>query len=234
MTKRRRIAYIPARSGSKGVPRKNVKMLCGKPLLGWMVQAALDTGLFDRVMVSTDSEEFARIAESCGAWVPFLRDPEFAKDITSTIEAVCSDTVRLSQLGETYDVFCLLQPTSPLCRAEDIIGAMELFERVGAGVVSIVRSKAKPTIMRRLEADGRVCPILSSRQILRRQEEPVFYELNGAVYINAWSEITPSLKFGYNPYGYEMSSISSIDIDSEEDFLIAEKYLQMRIDGLTM
>ena len=104
--KLRRIAYIPARSGSKGVPQKNIMPLCGKPLLGWIVQAALGTGLFDRVMVSTDSEEFAHVAESCGAWVPFLRDPQFAKDSTPTIETICSDKERLEGIGEKFDVFC--------------------------------------------------------------------------------------------------------------------------------
>ena len=90
----RRLAYIPARSGSKGIPKKNIRPLCGKPLLGWMVDAAKKTGLFDQVMVSTDSEEFAEIARQCGAWVPFLRDPSVAKDTTSTIDTVCSDKAR--------------------------------------------------------------------------------------------------------------------------------------------
>ena len=109
MVKTRRIAYIPARSGSKGVPKKNIRMICGKPLLGWMVQAAIDTGLFDKIMVSTDSREFADVAEACGAWVPFLRDQNVATDSASTIEAICSDKLRLERMGEVFDIFCLLQ-----------------------------------------------------------------------------------------------------------------------------
>ena len=225
----RRLAYIPARSGSKGIPKKNIRPLCGRALLGWMVEAALNTGLFDRVMVSTDTEEFAEVARSCGAWVPFLRDPEVAKDTSSSIETVCSDKARLEELVERFDTFCLLEATSPLCRPEDIAGAVALFERVHAGVVSLVRSKARPMIMRTLDTEGRATPILESRQILRRQDEPVFYQLNAAIYINAWEELSPDLKFGYNPYGYVMDEISSIDVDSIEDFERAERYLKERM-----
>lgn len=225
----RRMAYIPARSGSKGIPKKNIRPLLGRPLLGWMVEAAQKSGLFDRIMVSTDSEEFAEVARSCGAWVPFLRDSAVAKDTTSSIETVCSDKARLEAMGEKFDTFCLLQATAPLCRPEDIAGAMALFERAKAGVVSVVRSAAKPMIMRIVDADGKATPILSSRDILRRQDEPVFYQLNGAIYINRWEELTPELKFGYNPYAYVMDETSSIDIDTEEDFAQAECILRTRL-----
>lgn len=225
----RRLAYIPARSGSKGIPKKNIRPLLGKPLLGWMVEAAQKTGLFDRIMVSTDSEEFAEVARKCGAWVPFLRDPAVAKDTTPSIETVCSDKARLEAMGETFDTFCLLEATSPLCRSEDIAGAVALFEKVKAGVVSVVRSKARPMIMRTVDADGKATPILASRQILRRQDEPVYYQLNAAIYINRWDELAPDLKLGYNPYAYVMDEISSIDVDHIEDFELAEKYLRERL-----
>ena len=224
----RRIAYIPARSGSKGIPKKNIRPLCGKPLMGWMIEAALKTGLFDRVMVSTDTEEFAAVARQCGAWVPFLRDPAVAKDTTPSIETVCSDKARLEAMGEAFDTFCLLEATSPLCRSEDIAGAIALHERVMAGVVSVVRSKARPMIMRRLDEEGRAKPILASRQILRRQDEPIYYQLNAAIYINNWSELTPELKLGYNPYAYVMDEVSSIDVDSIDDFRFAEQCIRER------
>jgi len=224
----RRIAYIPARSGSKGIPKKNILPLCGKPLLGWVVDAAASTGLFDRIMVSTDTEEFADVAIGCGAWVPFLRDAAVAQDSTPAIDTVCSDKARLESMGESFDTFCLLQPTSPLCRPEDISGAIALHEEKGAGVVSIVRTRARPMIMRRLDGQGHAVPILESREALRRQDEPVFYQLNGAIYVNAWAEIGPDLKFGYNPFGYVMDEISSIDVDSLEDLAVAERYLRER------
>ena len=222
------LAYIPARSGSKGIPRKNIRPLGGRPLLAWILEAAAKTGLFERIMVSTDSEEFAAVARECGAWVPFLRDPSVAQDSTPTIDTVCSDKARLEAMGETFDVLCLLEATTPLCRPEDIAGAIALYEEKRAGVVSLVRTHARPMIMSRLDEQGRAIPILESRDVLRRQDEPAFYQLNWAIYINAWDEIGPDLKFGYNPFGYVMDEISSVDVDSLDDFALAERLLMER------
>lgn len=226
----RRIAYIPARSGSKGIPKKNIKELCGRPLLGWVVKAALDSGLFDRVMVSTDSEEFAEVARKCGAWVPFLRDPEVAKDTTSSIETVCSDKRRLEEIGEVFDTFCLIQPTAPLCRAVDIIEAVKMFEsKATDGVVSVVRTSIRPTLLRKVGEDGKCETIISNTQVLRRQDEGSICMVNGALYINRWIDVNLDLKLAYNPYAYIMDEISSIDIDNIEDFAIAEKHLKARL-----
>lgn len=225
----RRIAYIPARAGSKGIPKKNIRPLCGKPLLGWMVEAALNTGLFDRVMVSTDTDEFAEVARSCGAWVPFLRDPAVAMDTTPSIDTVCSDKRRLESMSETFDALCLLQPTSPLCGPDHIRGAMALFERVGAGVVSVRRSQVRPSLLRTVGRDGRSMPLLDSATVLRRQDEAGMCEVNGAIYINAWEEVTPTLRQALNPYAYIMDDASSIDIDTLEDFEMAEQLISERI-----
>ena len=229
----RRIAYIPARSGSKGIPKKNIRPLCGKPLMGWMIDAALKTGLFDRVMVSTDTEEFAEVARSCGAWVPFLRDPAVAKDTTSSIETVCSDKARLEAIGETFDTLCLLQPTSPLCRAEDISGAVALHEHEKAGVVSIARSKARPILLRIMDGKGHAIPLVDDLHVSRRQDDPFVYEINGAIYVNSWDEVSPALKPFCNPFGYVMDAASSIDIDEECDFEIAERILRSRDEKCT-
>lgn len=229
----RRIAYIPARSGSTGILKKNIRPLCGKPLMGWMIDAALKTKLFDRVMVSTDTEEFADVARQCGAWVPFLRDPAVAKDTTSSIETVCSDKARLEMLGETFDVFCLLQPTSPLCQTKDIEGAIALQERVKAGVVSVFRTNTRPILFRTMDENGRLSPLTGQQHVLRRQDDSAVYELNGAIYINSWAELTPALKFGYNPYGFVMDVESSVDIDDDRDFELAERILRSRDEKRT-
>lgn len=225
----RRLAYIPARSGSKGVPDKNIRALCGKPLMAWMIDAALKSCMFDRVMVSTDSQKYAEIATSCGAWVPFLRDPAVARDTTPSIVSICSDKVRLEKIGERFDSLCLLQPTTPLCRHDDIVNAINLFERIGAGVVSVVRSSENPNIMRYIDSNGRLTPVVAPSGILRRQDSPVVYRLNGAIYINAWEELAENLMQGWNPYGYVMDEVSSIDIDTLEDFEIAERYMRLRL-----
>lgn len=228
----KRIAYIPARSGSKGIPKKNIRPLCGKPLMGWMIDAALKTGLFDRVMVSTDTEEFAAVARSCGAWVPFLRDPAVAKDTTPSIETACSDKARLEEIGETFDTFCMLQPTAPLCRAADIAGAVALFEEKGAGVVSVRRVETRPSLLRTVARDGRCAPLLAAQDVLRRQDEAHVCEINGAIYVNAWSEVVPTLKQAYNPYAYVMDGISSIDIDTKDDWALAEEKLRLRRESV--
>ena len=129
----RRIAYIPARGGSKGIPKKNIKALCGKPLIAYTIEAALETGLFDVVFVSTDSAEIAGVAKQYGAQVPFLRYAEVAQDTTKTIDTVCSDVARMRNLGWEFDTFVLLQATSPLRRAKDIAGAVARFEGGNGG-----------------------------------------------------------------------------------------------------
>lgn len=225
----RRLAYIPARAGSKGIPKKNIYPLLGKPLLAWILEAAQKTGLFDRIMVSTDSEEFAEIARSYGAWVPFLRDPAVATDSSSSTDAVCSDRARLEAMGEAFDMMCLLETTSPLCRPEDIAGAVAMFERVNASVISLGKCKSRIMGVRIVDKDGRARQLVPTDLVRRRQDEPVFYEINGAIYIHPWSELTPDLKFGQEPYAYLMDPISSIDIDDMDDLELAEKYLKKRL-----
>lgn len=226
----RRLAYIPARSGSKGIPKKNIYPLLGKPLLGWIVDAALKTGIFDRVMVSTDSEEFADVARSCGAWVPFLRDPAVAKDTSSSTDAVCSDKARLEAMGEKFDMLCLLEATSPLCRPEDIVEAVSMYERVNAPVISLTKCKTRIMGVRTVDDLGRTKQLIPTDLVRRRQDEPVFYEKNGAIYIHPWSDISPDLKFGQEPYAYIMDAVSSVDIDNIDDLELAEKYLKKRLE----
>ena len=223
----RRLAYIPARSGSKGIPKKNIHPLFGRPLLGWIVEAAKKTGLFDRIMVSTDSDEFAMVARSCGAWVPFLRLPEYAQDETSTIDAICSDKVRIEEIEGSFDVFCLLQPTSPLCRSSDIIGAMKLYEKVHEGVVSVSEVDSRYSLLRLVDSDHRSMPLVNNTAVLRRQDEQKkLFQLNGAIYINSWDEIDKGLRMALNPYAYVMPSEYSIDIDTFDDLAQAEKIMR--------
>ena len=125
----RNIAVIPARSGSKGLKDKNIKELCGKPLLAYSVEAALKTGIFDRVHVSTDSTVYQQIAVKYGADVPFLRSSEMSSDIASTWDAMRYVLSEYQNIGEKFDTITVLQPTSPLRKDEDILGAYELFKK---------------------------------------------------------------------------------------------------------
>ena len=114
------IAIITARSGSKGLPHKNIKLLNGKPLMAWSIEAALKSGMFDTVIVSTDSEEYARIAREYGAEVPFLRSEATSGDNANSWDTVAEVLDNYRKLGREFDTFMLLQPTSPLRSAEDI------------------------------------------------------------------------------------------------------------------
>lgn len=224
----RRLAYIPARGGSKGIPRKNITLLGDKPMIAYTIEAALKSNLFSHVMVSTDSEEIAEVARKYGAWIPFLRDEAFAQDKTTTIETVMSDKVRLEAQGESFDTFVLLQCTSPFRRAVDIAGAVALAEQRNAGVVSVSPVSDHPLLIRTVDGEGRMTKLLSCSSTCRRQDMPTYYRVNGAIYVNMWSELTPTLSFNDNPYGYVMAQQDAQDIDSLADLFRARESIKMR------
>ena len=140
------LAIIPARSGSKGLPDKNIKPLLGKPLMAYSIEAAIASGVFDEVMVSTDSEKYAEIAKSWGANVPFLRSKVTASDTASSWDM--ADEVLNNyrdKFGLTFDTFCLLQPTSPLRTAENIRAAYYLYsQKAKFAVVSVCETEHFP------------------------------------------------------------------------------------------
>jgi len=222
----KRLAYIPARGGSKGIPKKNIAQIGDMPLIAFTIVAALKSGLFEHVMVSTDSDEIAEVARQYGAWVPFMRDPAVAQDGMTTIATVMSDKRRLEAMGETFDEFVLLQCTSPFRTAEDIKGAVALAEARGHGVVSVSPVIDHPLLMRTAEADGKLTKLLNVSSTCRRQDMPTFYRVNGAIYVNAWDEVTDTLSFNDNPYGYVMEQKDSLDIDSMADLVKAREMIR--------
>ena len=129
------IAIIPARSGSKGLKDKNIKPLMGKPLLAYSIEAAMQSNMFDTVMVSTDSETYAKIARKYGAEVPFLRSAETSSDTASSWDAVAEVLNGYAAIDRCFDTFMLLQPTSPLRTAGDIVGAYRTMEEKDANTV---------------------------------------------------------------------------------------------------
>ena len=140
------LAIIPARSGSKGLPDKNIKELLGKPLMAYSIEAALASGVFDEVMISTDSEKYAEIAKKCGASVPFLRSEATASDTASSWDMVTEVLNNYKKLlGREFDTFCLLQPTSPLRTAEDIRAAYDIYnQKAKFAVVSVCETEHSP------------------------------------------------------------------------------------------
>ena len=119
------IAIIPARSGSKGLKNKNIKLLNKKPLIAYTIEAAQKSNMFDEIFVSTDSIEYSMIAKEWGANVPFLRSPELSTDVSSSWDVVKDTIINYRKMGKEFDTVALLQPTSPLRKAEDIINGYE-------------------------------------------------------------------------------------------------------------
>lgn len=216
INKEKVLAIIPARGGSKGVLRKNVRMLGSKPLIAWSIEAARATPIIDRLIVSTDDTEIAEVAQAYGADVPFMRDKVLAEDDTPTIAAVMDALDRCPG----FDWVILLQPTSPLRSAEDIEQTYRLCMYAKAqSSVSVCLAKESPYWMYTLDEKSLMKPILSAKTIVRRQDLPPVYVLNGAVYVAniAWLRKTKSF-VTEETIAYSMPLERSIDIDTEDDF----------------
>lgn len=220
------IAVIPARSGSKGLPDKNIRTFLGKPLIAYTIKAALDSGLFDQVIVSTDSKEYAHISEEFGALVPKLRSPELSGDEVGSWDVVREvvSWVDESEYRGTIDTVCLLQPTSPARTAQDIIDAYALYaDKAAKCVVSVCEEDHPVEWSRRLGADGEMAAFANPESVMRRQDLQPSYRVNGAIYILSKNRLddTENL-YASDCYGYKMPRERSIDIDDIYDFVAAE------------
>jgi CMP-N,N'-diacetyllegionaminic acid synthase len=223
------IGIIPARGGSKGIPQKPIALCAGRPLLAYTCDAALGSRKLKETIVSTDDPDIARAAQSCGIETPFLRPSEISSDETPMIAVLRHALGWLEQHGRAVTALVLLQPTSPLRRAEHIDGAIEIFLSRGAGtVVSVVEVPHQYNPLSVLKmTDGIVRPYLDSGPlILRRQDKPLVYARNGpAIIVIEPRAIRAGLLYPEKTYGYCMDKRSSLDIDSREDLLEAERLL---------
>jgi len=217
-------ALIPARGGSKGIPRKNIKLIAGKPLIVWTIEAALRSSLLSAVVVSTDDPEIADIARQAGAQVPFMRPAELAQDQTPGLDPVLHALDQLPQ----YDSVLLLQPTSPLRTTEDIDGCLNLVAQKNAlSVVSVTEAVIHPYWAYRLNADQTMARFVDAAPIARRQDLPAAYALNGAMYFAEanWLRRSGSLVTA-ETLAYEMSTEHSVDLDTPLDWKFAELLLK--------
>lgn len=223
------IAIIPARGGSKGLPGKNVRPLNGKPLIAYAIEEAIKAKHIDRVIISTDDEEIARVAVEYGAELPFMRPAELASDTSMAIDNYIYTIGRLEEeVGNPVDAFVVLQPTSPLRIAEDIDGAIELFEQKGADSVISYCQEAHPVTWHKyLDDEGRFVDIFAAN-IKNRQDNRVSYYPNGAVYVFRTTMIRERKYYTDKSYAYVMPRTRSVDIDFIEDFEYAEFLLKRR------
>ena len=219
------IAIIPARSGSKGLKDKNIKELNGKPLLGYSVEAALNSNVFDTVMVSTDSEHYATVARQCGAEVPFLRSEFTSSDSASSWDAVKEVFANYKEMGKEFDVLVLLQPTSPLRSCNDIAEAFKVFQEKDAkAVISVCEVDHSPLWCNTLqEGNSMINFAKTSKPNGNRQMLDTYYRLNGAIYMLRTSVLENIDRlYADECYAYIMSRKSSVDIDNIDDFKYAE------------
>ena len=214
------LGVIPARGGSKGVPRKNVRLLAGKPLIGWTIEQAAQSRYIDRVIVSSEDEEICQVAKHSGAEVPFVRPMELATDTATGVDVLCH---AVENAGADYDYVVLLQPTSPLREPTDIDAAIEYcVEQAVTSVVSLAEATKSPYWMYQMKKGGELTPFLED-VASNRQELPQSYALNGAVYVLEVATLLASRKIlDEQTLGYVMPAERSYDIDTETDFLICE------------
>lgn len=225
----KRIAIITARSGSKGLKDKNIMDLRGRPLIDYTIRAALDSGCFDEVMVSTDSQLYADISIKCGASVPFLRSAETSGDTAGSWDVVREVLRNYEAMGQVFDQAVLLQPTSPLRTAEDITGAFRRMEEVGAeNMISVVEVEHPIQWCVKASEDLSLSELAASPYWeMRRQDLPKHYRVNGAIYIvNAKKMMDPNYAYMSDKcYGYIMEQEKSVDIDTITDFCAVEAIL---------
>ncbi len=221
------IAIIPARGGSKGLPGKNIRPLNGKPLIAYAVEAALKAKHIDRVIVSTDDEQIAKVAVQYGAELPFMRPAELATDTAMAVDNYIYTIGRLEkESGKPIDAFVVLQPTSPLRIAEDIDNAVELFQSKDAdSVVSYCKEDHPITWHKYLDEEGRFVNLFEVT-LKNRQDLRVSYYPNGAVYVFKTSIIRERKYFTDKSYAYVMPKSRSVDVDTIDDFEYAEFLLR--------
>jgi len=218
------LGVIPARGGSKGVPRKNIREVGGKPLIAWTIEESKKSKYIDRLILSSEDEEIIRVARERGCDVPFVRPAELARDDTPGVEPV------LHALRELpgYDYVVLLQPTSPLRSVEDIDACIEKCIKMKLKTcVSVTESDKSPYWMYLLDNEGKMQPFVKTPTLItRRQDLPKVYALNGAVYVAERKYLFEERSFlTEETMGYVMSPERSLDLDTEIDMKLFELML---------
>lgn len=232
---KRVLALVPARSGSKGLPMKNIRLLHGKPLLSWPIDAAKRSRYVDRVVVSTDSEEYAELAKVAGAEIPFLRPAELSVDTAPSIGFILHALDTLNAAGDRYDYLVLLEPTSPLTEASDVDAALEILVERRAhadAIVSVAEIvSAHPAFAVSFNEEGLIRPYASSSfgALPRRQDIAPLYSLDGSLYISTTAALQARMTFCHErTLSYVMPHYKSFEVDDLVDFICIEAILAQR------
>lgn len=222
-----KIAVIPARGGSKRIPRKNIKQFAGKPMIAWAISIALESNLFDEVVVSTDDDEIANVARGWGAKTPFVRPENLADDITPTVPVVAHAVTACSNLGWDIEYACCIYPCVPFLQVSDLVDALNMLLACNADFVYPVTEYAHPVqrSMRRLSS-GKMQFYSPEFELTRTQDLEKSYHDAGQFYwgtVPAWLE---HKKMHTDGLGMPIPNWRVVDIDSEDDWIRAARSFQ--------
>lgn len=225
-----KVAVIPARGGSKRIPRKNIKLFCGKPIIAWSIEAALNSNCFDRIIVSTDDLEISEISQQFGADVPFMRPAKLADDHTVTVSVISHATRWLIEHNQAPDFICCIYPTAPLVQPGDIQRGLELLNQTGCDYVFPV-TPYSPPIQRafRIVESGRIEMLQPQHLSTRSQDLETLYHDAGQFYWgtrDAWIGERPIYGVGSVPMVIPRNRTQ--DIDTTEDWMLAELLFRSR------
>ncbi|MBI2047952.1 MAG: acylneuraminate cytidylyltransferase family protein [Parcubacteria group bacterium] len=225
------LGVITARGGSKGIPRKNIKELCGKPLIAYTIEAAKGSKYLTRCIVSTDDNEIAEISKKYGADVPFMRTKELAEDKSTSMEVVQHALEELEKIGEAYDYLMILQPTSPLRTDKDIDESIQLAIDTDADSVMSMKEvdDFSPKKMKKIK-NGIIFPYFEEEgeQSSLRQNLEKAYKRNCAIYLTKTKCIQKGDLFGKISRAYIMPEERSADINNLVDFGLAEFFINRK------
>lgn len=230
------LAIIPARGGSKGLPGKNIKPLCGKPLIGWTIEQAQSSKYIDEIFVSTDSNEIAAVAEDFGIKVPFLRPAELATDTSPSSAFVLHTIDYYRNKGQEFDYILLLEPTSPLRDITDINIAIEqlLNHDTAKSIVGVSKVEAThPAFLVDISKEGLLKPYLKEMKTLRRQELSDLYFFEGSLYLSDIDFYIKEQTFYHDlTLPYVVPKYKVYEIDDIVDFYIVEKILELKLKNI--
>lgn len=225
----RRVAVITARGGSKRIPRKNIKPFLGKPIIAYSIEAALQTGLFDEVMVSTDDEEIADVAKKYGAKVPFMRSEKTSNDFATTAEVMTEVMETYEQSGKHFDYVCCIYPTAPFITSEVLTQAMKLLEEGDSDcVIPVVKFSFPPQRCVVVNEEGKLVPKWPECMKMRSQDLEPYYHDCGQFYcmrVDRFIEQKEMWMKDVEPFIQDEINVQ--DIDTEEDWRIAEVKYQV-------